>query len=106
MKSIIQKTKKCYLCGTEYGLDDHHIFGGANRVNSEKYGIKVWLCRRCHDRVHFSATESKVLMTRLRKMGQKAFEKNYPTLDFLKIFHYNYLDDDDRKEVIETIDLE
>lgn len=34
-------------------------------------------------------------MEQLKKVGQKAFEKEYPTLNFLKIFHRNYLGDED-----------
>ena len=56
MKSIIQKEKRCFLCGcctpTGFydGLEDHHVFfGRGNRAKSEKLGLKVWLCgETCH----------------------------------------------------------
>ena len=43
----------CWLCGkTDYGLnrlERHHIFGGANRKKSERYGLIVYLCgETCH----------------------------------------------------------
>ena len=44
----------CALCGrngTADPLDNHHVYGGANRSKSEKYGAKVYLCHeRCHER--------------------------------------------------------
>ena len=42
----------CWLCGRNGNgdpLECHHIFGGAMRKKSEKYGLKVYLCGdRCH----------------------------------------------------------
>lgn len=37
----------CWLCGRNGNgdpLECHHIFGGAMRKKSEKYGLKVYLC--------------------------------------------------------------
>jgi len=49
MKSIIQSEKECFVCKTTSNLHDHHIlFGTSNRKNSEKYGLKVWLCMEHH----------------------------------------------------------
>ena len=45
MKSILQREKKCWVTGDRYNLHEHHIFGGARRKLSEKYGLKVYL--RC-----------------------------------------------------------
>lgn len=43
MKSILQTEKRSYLSGDTRWLEKHHIFGGANRKLSEKYGLWVWL---------------------------------------------------------------
>ena len=53
-KSIMQENNNiCYLCkanGTMDYLHWHHVFGGANRKWSEKYGLKVRLCgQQCHE---------------------------------------------------------
>lgn len=44
--------RSCWLCGrngTAEPLDKHHIFGGACRKKSEKYGLTVYLCHgSCH----------------------------------------------------------
>ena len=98
--SIVDKGRRCcYLCGSTHNLEIHHIFNGSNRKLSTRYGLVVTLCAKCHrgiGGVHNDYSK----MEQLKKVGQKAFEKEYPTLDFLKIFHRNYLgdEDDDRTE--------
>lgn len=92
MKSIIQKDyDSCFLCGTHYWLEEHHVFGAANRKKSERYGLKVKLCHFCHNEppngVHFNQER----MWKLKQIGQKAFEEKYPDKDFLKEFGRNYL---------------
>ncbi|NBI65048.1 hypothetical protein D3Z38_18910 [Clostridiales bacterium] len=97
MKSIMQKEKKCYICGRKNSLDEHHVFGGnPNRKLSEKYGLKVWLCNdftptRCHKEAH-EGEHSKTIMESLHKEGQKAFEETHGNReDFARIFGRNYL---------------
>ena len=91
MDSIISKEKRCYLCGSTSFLEKHHIFNGADRKKSEKYGLKVYLCHNCHNEppsgVHHNAQNNK----ELKAIGQKAFAEKYPTLDFFTIFKRNYL---------------
>ena len=98
MKSIIQNEKECFLCRKIFHaakishLEEHHIiFGHANRKNSEKYGLKVWLCNHHHrhskDGVHFN----KQLDLYLKKIAQRHFEDTYKDLDFREIFGRNYL---------------
>lgn len=89
MKTIIQKQKRCYLCGTSQGLESHHIFGGPNRPKSEKYGLKVWLCRGCHTGP-YGVHNQPALMKEMRAMGQEAFEAKYDE-DFVSIFGRDYL---------------
>lgn len=91
MKSIIQEDKECYFCGTELDLHSHHIFEGtANRKNSEKYGLKVWLCGEHHNLSNNSVHFNFIYMTLLKRIGQLYFEKTYDE-DFKSIFRRNYL---------------
>ena len=92
MKSIIQNEKVCYVCGTTYNLQDHHvIFGTSNRRNSEKYGLKVWLCQNHHTGsagVHFN----KPLDLHLKKLAQAKFETEYGDRnEFRRVFGKSYL---------------
>lgn len=89
--------KKCWLCGRNGSvdpLDKHHIFCGANRKKSEKYGLWVYLC---HDRCHIfgpdSVHQNKETMDRLHKYGQRrAMQENGWTIDdFIKKFGKNYI---------------
>ena len=59
MESIIQKDKRCLVCGTQYNLMIHHVFfGTGKRTISEKYGLTVMLCGHHHslsrEGVHFN----------------------------------------------------
>ena len=97
MKSIIQDEKECFLCRYFYNIENlmwlecHHVFGGANRNLSEKYGLKVYLCHSHHNEsplgVHYNSA-NKMLVKRI---GQLAFEKQYTHEEFMKIFGKNYL---------------
>jgi len=91
MKSILQSEKRCYITGSTSDLERHHIFGAANRDHSEEYGLTVWLRHDWHNEPPYGVHHKKVLMDRLHKEGQLAFEKAYPELDFREIFGKNYL---------------
>ena len=90
MKSIMQRDKKCWVCGRTDGLEKHHcIHGTANRKLSERYGLTVWLCSWHHrgpEGVHFDAA----LDLALKRDAQKAFESKYGNR-FLAVFGRNYL---------------
>lgn len=81
----------CFLCGKGGNLEKHHIFGGANRKNSEKYGLVVKLCHNCHNEppngVHYNYEQ----MAKLRALGQMKFEETHTHEQFMKIFGRNYL---------------
>lgn len=80
----------CFFCGRQ-ATDRHHIFGGANRAKSEKYKLIVYLCRKCHDELHFGKRDK---MDYLHQYGQRLFNTLYPNLNFRSIFGRNYLDNE------------
>lgn len=83
--------ERCYLCGKYLPVEWHHIFGGANRKNSERYGLVVPLCHMCHneppDGVHFNEEKN----IELKKEGQLKFESIESHERFMEIFGRNYL---------------
>ena len=92
MESILQTEKACYVCKTTLNLHDHHIFyGNSNRKNSEKHGLKVWLCGYHHNMsdegVHFNRT----LDLDLKKFAQAEFEKTSTREEFRAIFGKSWL---------------
>ena len=73
--------------------EEHHaIFGGTSgrKQLSEKYGLKVYLCINHHregpEAVHRNHINARIVQAD----AQRAFEREYPSLDFLKIFGMNY----------------
>lgn len=98
MKSIIQNVKECFTCRVNYdvettvGLHDHHIFeGSARRKNSEKYGLKIYLCGRHHNLSKYGIHYQKQLDLELKQLAQKKFEETHSREEFLKHFRRNYL---------------
>lgn len=115
MKSIIQdkKTGRCFICERWRGdesekrdLEEHHIFYGPNRNLSEKYGLKVMLCRYhhqgdiqgAHDAIHNNPDKTNDI--RLKQIGQQAWERKYAKAEagteeahqeFRRIFGKNYM---------------
>lgn len=93
MKSIIQDTKECYITGSTFNLNSHHVFGGSNRKLSEKFGLKVWLRADWHNMsdygVHFDKPFDDDLKKEVQKKAMKYY--NWTTEDFIGIFGRNYL---------------
>lgn len=94
MKSIMQKEKRCCICGTTNNLHEHHVIhGNANRKLSEKYGLKVWVCLEHHtgdNGVHTNA----YLDDELKKQAEikwLLYDYDRSINDFIKIFGKNYL---------------
>lgn len=100
-KSILhnKQDRTCYLCmlinfdyDTRTHLEEHHvIFGTANRTLSEKYGLKVYLCKQHHtagpEAVHNKAEHRKLL----QRKAQEAFEAKYSHEKWMEVFGRNYL---------------
>lgn len=83
----------CYLCPKDKehrkSKDHlHEVIFGKNRQNSMKYGLVLPLCENHHRLMHSDST----LQLEYKKRGQALFNKAYPDLNFIVIFHENYLD--------------
>lgn len=98
MKSIIQPDREhCFICGKNgYGdpLDCHHVFFGANRSKSERYGLTVFLCHNsCHifgdNSVHKNAKVCRTLQAKAQKIAMKHY--GWSVEQFREIFGKNYI---------------
>lgn len=99
MESIIQQDKsRCYLCGrcAKYGeqLDKHHVFNGAMRGKSERYGLTVYLHHNeCHifgaNSVHANAKINRALQADVQKKAMEFY--GWTEDDFRRLFYKNYL---------------
>lgn len=93
--------RQCFLCGKNGcgdPLDEHHIFNGAYRDKSERYGLTVFLCHdRCHENGPRAAHRNAETRQMLHEYGQrKAMEENgWSTEDFIREFGKNYLHEEE-----------
>ena len=78
--SILQKSKKCFICGTETELDIHEAFGGRNRKKSMEYGLIVYLCRKHHREIEDDEKSKK----QLKKYAECIFNGKYGKEKFIK----------------------
>ena len=90
-RSIVQQGQRCFFCGRTVGLERHHIYPGANRKHSERWGLWVYCCDFCHrdpkDGVQYNRKKSDAL----KRLGQIAFEARHSHDEFIQIFGKNYL---------------
>lgn len=90
-KSIMQDEKVCFLTNSTQNLHRHHIFGGANRDNSEKYGLWIYLTADMHNMSNKGIHFNRELAITIKQLGQKEFEKTHTREEFMRIFGKNYL---------------
>ena len=91
IKSIICQLEQCYQCGTTQGLQVHHcIHGTANRTLADEDGLTVYLCWRCHGRLHDS---DKRLDNKLERLAERRYLEHYGKTipDFIARYGKNYL---------------
>ena len=82
----------CIFTGSNR-VERHHIFGGANRKRSEKYGFVVPLRPDLHPNGVFAdRSNAKAIDTRLKQMSQRYYENYIGTRDdFRQEFGKSYL---------------
>lgn len=86
--------KNCYVCGTPYNVEIHHVFYGRNRKNADKDGCIVPLCMYHHKGLYgVHGKKGDQLDTKLKQECEKKWlEYNNATIeDFLKRYRINYL---------------
>lgn len=82
----------CMFTGSPQ-VERHHIFGGANRKKSEKYGFIAPLRPDLHPNGVFAGKDAKAVDTKLKTMSQTYYEEHFGTReDFIQEFGQNYLD--------------
>lgn len=73
-------------------VERHHVFGGNNRNNSEKYGFIAPLRPDLHPNGVFAGQSAKLVDIELKQRCQRYFEKHNGTRkDFMAIFGKSYL---------------
>lgn len=93
VRSLLQRNKACYVCGTTFNLHLHHVFyGTANRRLSDADGCVIYLCLNHHTGAQGVHNNRKLDLT-IKARCQMAWEKqnNKTTEDFIKRYGRNYL---------------
>lgn len=81
----------CYFTGTA-PVERHHIFGAANRKNSEKYGFVIPLRPDLHPNGVNARKDATDIDVKLKQMAQTYFEEHYGTREeFRGIFGKSWL---------------
>lgn len=98
MESILQKdTTKCFICKQNPcgdPLDKHHVFFGALRSKSERYGLTVYIHHdKCHifgeNAVHRNAEVNRKLQSFAQKKAMKHY--GWSVEDFRREFYKSYI---------------
>ena len=89
-KSILQDEKRCYLCGSQVWLEEHHIYGGALRKKSEREGFKVWLCHYCHNEPPFGVHHCEERNKALKAECQAKYEETHSRDEWFALIGKNF----------------
>jgi hypothetical protein len=90
-KSIMQSERVCFKTGSMLNLHRHHVFGGANRKKSEKYGLWVWLRADWHIQTPYAIHNNREFDLELKRFAQEKFEETHTRDEFMKLFKRSYL---------------
>lgn len=72
-------------------LERHHcLHGSGRRKLAEEDGLWVWLCRDCHNEIHFGK-DGKSLDLFLQKEAQRTYMKEHGFTNYMKRYGKNYL---------------
>jgi hypothetical protein len=91
--SIIQKEKRCLVCGTTQNIHIHEVYFGRNRKKSIEDGCCVYLCGRHHNQSNKGVHFNKELDISLKKLMETSWLKYYNATidDFIKRYGRNYI---------------
>lgn len=92
-KSIFEgdSLDRCYLCGTYGKTEEHHVFGGPVKKTSDRYGLVVYICQKCHSQIHDSEKGADLKLY-LHQRGQMIYEERFGNrAAFIQEFIRSYL---------------
>ena len=87
IKSILTNDMDyCFLCGKPR-QHIHHCMNAANPKKTEKYGLLIPVCSKCHSWIHDKDDNMKFV----RQIAQRKFEEKYSRELWMEEFGKNYL---------------
>lgn len=91
--SILSDEMVCYICGSTWQLEKHHVFGASNRNKSEEDGCTCYLCRYHHTGSSMSVHMNSQLAWDLKRKTQLKWMETYNKTeeDFRRRYGRSYL---------------
>ena len=94
MRSILQgDLTVSYLSGRGGPLEKHHIMNGPHRKKAEQLGLWVMVTPEEHRHLHDTKDGTKRRLE-LKAEAQRAYEKDHPRGEWMRLFKKNYLEED------------
>ena len=91
-ESIMASTKdECFICHRRIQTEEHHIFEGANRSALEAWGLKIPVCRMCHNKIHHNPKQYAYLKASAQAKAMYIY--GWTEDDFRAYFRKSYLSD-------------
>ena len=91
--SILQKERKCYVCGIDKNIHIHEVYFGKNRKKSIEDGCCVYLCGKHHNQsnegVHFNSLLDLKLKQDMEYQWMYYYNKSIE--EFIKRYGKNYI---------------
>lgn len=85
--------RECEICGSTRWLERHHVYNGAYRKKSEKFGAVADLCHFCHNEppngVHHNAERMRQLKAKYQMLIMDKYGMSEE--DFIREFGKSYL---------------
>ena len=81
LHSLNDGVRACFICGSTYQIEEHHIFGASNRKRSTYEGLTIDLCANCHrlsnTSVHLNNETNLKLKKLVRSSTKTLMEKGF-----------------------------
>lgn len=92
---------RCFLSGRFGPVERHHIFGGALRGKSERYGLVVELSPEMHREGPAAAHRCRETAEFLKRYGQRKvmLDQGWDAARFIREFGRNYLEAGELEEI-------
>ena len=86
----------CFICGAEGDTARHEVFyGTADRQTSKAVGCWVYVCPKCHEKIHNNANLDKALKMSMQilfeRIHTRRWGKECARDEFMALFGRNYL---------------
>ena len=87
--------ERCWLTDQNRYVERHHVFNGAYKAASEKYGYVIPVHKDIHNMRWFSIHENRPFRLAIKQFCQRHFELTHTREEFVEIFGQNFIMDEE-----------